>query len=294
MAGATALLGCQRTEDPVKAEVSHVRSHALEGVVRAIDREGPSVTVAHEAIPGFMPAMTMPLQVPHAADLDDVAVGDEIKGRLVVGGTGGTRLEDLTVTRPALATPGSETPATPVLALGDIVPNFAMIDQQGQPLRLSDLHGDTVILTFVYTRCPLPEFCPAQDRKFAELARRLALVPERAERVRLLSISFDPEHDTPEVLARHAALRGARPPVWRYAVATHDELSRVAPGLGLSYGPTGTNTFVHGLSTAVIGPTGRLVRLELGGSWAPADVLKTALEAANEGTKPAGSGHGNP
>ena len=81
-----------------------------------------------------------------------------------------------------------------------------MTRQDGETFRLSDLRGKVVILTFVYTRCPLPEFCPLLDQKFRALADRLQAPAERAEKVRLLSVSFDPEHDTPEVLARHARL----------------------------------------------------------------------------------------
>ena len=132
-------------------------------------------------------------------------------------------------------------------------------------------------LTFIYTRCPVPEFCPLMDRKFADLAGRLSAVPARAARVRLLSVSFDPEHDTPEVLKKHADSRGATPPLWTFAVASHRELARVALPLGLTYGPT-PNEIIHSLSTALIDAEGRLVRLEAGsggGKWNPADFLKS-------------------
>ncbi len=124
-----------------------------------------------------------------------------------------------------------------MLEPGEPVPDFAMTTQDGKTLRLSDLRGKVVVLTFIYTRCPLPDFCPLMDGKFAELARTVAAVPGRAEQVRLLSVSFDPEHDTPEVLAKHAKLRGAKPPLWTFAVASHEELRKVAAPLGLTYGP---------------------------------------------------------
>ena len=146
-----------------------------------------------------------------------------------------------------------------------------MTTQEGEPLRLSDLRGEVVVLTFVYTRCPLPHYCPLMDRKFAELADRTARSAERAERVRLLSVSFDPEHDTPAVLAEHAARVGAEPPLWTYAVASHDELEKVAGPLGLLYGPTGRE-IRHSLSTALIAPDGTLARLERGNGWEPAEL----------------------
>jgi protein SCO1/2 len=157
------------------------------------------------------------------------------------------------------------------------VPDFAMTLQDGRTLRLSELRGKIVVLTFIYTRCPLPNFCPLMDKNFAELARWVQAVPARAEEVRLLSVSFDPEHDTPEVLAAHAQLRGAKPPVWQFAAASHDELRKVAGPLGLSYAPTG-NEIIHGLTTAVIGPEGRLARLVEGNRWTPDELRRTIAE----------------
>ena len=147
----------------------------------------------------------------------------------------------------------------------------------GRASSLSDLRGHVVVLTFIYTRCPLPDFCPYMDRKFADLAETLATFPRRAEAVRLLSISFDPDHDTPEILRKHAQSRGATAPLWTFAVASHEELARVAPGLGLIYGP-GKDEIIHNLCTAVIDQQGRLTRLEVGtqrNKWSSADLLKT-------------------
>jgi len=103
----------------------------------------------------------------------------------------------------------------------------------------------------------MPDFCPAMDKKFADLADRIAAVPGRADKVRLLSVSFDPEHDTPEVLRKHAAMRAAKEPLWTFAVASHPELAKIAGPLGLVYGPT-ENDIIHNLVTAIIDVNGRL------------------------------------
>ncbi len=139
---------------------------------------------------------------------------------------------------------------------------------------MSDLRGNVVALTFIYTRCPLPDFCPRLDAKFSEASQRAAVTPEKAARLRFLSVSFDPEHDTPAVLSQHAV---ARPPLWSFAVASHDELAKVAAPLGLQYGP-GKAEVIHNLVIAVIGPDGRLVRKEAGSAareWGTADLVKT-------------------
>ena len=281
--------GCDRRDGPssppaaAQAAPASPKNFTVRGVVRKVDAASGEVTIAHEAIPGLMPRMTMPFSVKAKAVLDDVRPGDEVEGPIRVTYRGANvediDLIDLTVTRPAPPpTPSFLPAASPPEPLhpGEAVPDFAVTTQTGGTLRLSDLRGEVVVLTFIYTRCPMPEFCPAMDAKFAELARRLSAVPSRAAKVRLLSVSFDPANDTPEVLAMHAARRGAKPPLWTFAVASPEELSRVAGPLGLSYVP-GTREIEHNLRAAVIGPDGKLARLEAGGAWAPADLLKTIL-----------------
>ncbi|WP_246196228.1 copper-binding protein [Aquisphaera giovannonii] len=271
-----------------------VQEYRLVGQVKAVDRGAKEVTIRHEEIPGFMGAMTMPFRVDDASALEDVQVGDEVEAKLRVEREAGQvkdyQLLDLAVTRPAPAASlvldlSGGTPALRQapkrLQPGEVVPDFAMTGQDGRAFRLSDLRGKVVVLTFIYTRCPLPDFCPYMDRKFADLAAAIATSPRRAESVRLLSVSFDPEHDTPEVLARHARSRGATPPLWTFCVASHDQLAGVAGPLGLVYGP-GKGEIIHNLCTAVIDPGGRLARLEVGtqsNRWSSADLLKTVQSA---------------
>ncbi|WP_250847137.1 SCO family protein [Aquisphaera insulae] len=270
-----------------------VAAYKLVGRVKAVDPGAGEVTIRHEAISGLMPAMSMPFRV-DPGTLDDIREGDEVEGKLEVVREGGEikdyRLRDLEVTRPAPAaamvldlsngTPALR-PAPRRLEPGDPVPDFAMTGQDGKVFRLSDLRGKVVVLTFIYTRCPLPDFCPYMDRKFADLAAAVSASPRRAEAVRLLSVSFDPEHDTPDVLSRHARARGASPPLWSFATAPHEELAKVAGALGLIYGP-GKNEIIHNLCTAVVDPAGRLARLEVGtqsNKWSSADLLKTVQSA---------------
>lgn len=268
----------------VKAAESAKKSYKIVGVVRKVDQKAGEAVIKHESIPGYMPAMTMPFRVPDKESLAELRPGDEVEGTLQIEGEH-SELTGLVVTRPAPAEPlrldlsGGALrfkTAQRVLEPGEMVPDFTMTTQDGKTLRLADLRGKVVVLTFIYTRCPLPDFCPLMDKKMAELASKLAAVPARAEQVRLLSLSFDPEHDTPEVLAKHARMQGAQPPLWTFAVAGHDELAKVAPALGLTYGPT-ENEIVHNLSTSIIDREGRLVRLETGAAgkaWSPTDFFK--------------------
>lgn len=285
------LSGCQREtpSDPVApaaktAAGANAQVFRVIGTVRAVNSDAKVVTIRHDAIPGYMDAMTMPFSVKDRTLLDDVRTGDEVEGTLRVD-KNDSELTALTVTRPApaqsltLKLSGGEASiqATPPrIEIGDPVPDFVVTTQEGKEVRLSDLRGKVVVLTFIYTRCPLPDFCPLMDRKFAELAGTLSAFPDRAEQIRLLSVSFDPEHDTPDVLSKHATVQGAKPPLWTFAVASHAELAKVAPGLGLTYGPM-ANEVVHNLVTVVIGPDGKLAAREAGSTgktWKPPELLK--------------------
>ena len=267
-------IGCAPGPKPATRKVAAAKSYPLVGIVRAVDEAAGVITIRHEAIPGYMNAMTMPFDVTGPADrelLKEVRAGDRVEATLRVDGDAAA-LSGLEIVDYAQAPTPEPAPKPEALRVGQRVPDFAMTTQDGETRTLASYRGQVVVLTFIYTRCPLPNFCPLMDRKFAQLAAQVGGVSARAGRVRLLSVSFDPEHDTPEILKAHAARMGARPPLWTYAVASHEELARAGPALGLTYGPAGGEV-VHSLSTAVIGPDGRLARLELGGGWSPPELL---------------------
>ena len=273
-----------------KAAAPTVTNFTLEGVVRSVNVKSGQVLIRHRAIPGFMGAMTMPFKPDNREILQTLQPGDTVEGTLRVekedGAVKDYQLLDLRVTGPA------EPPAkvldvskgkvqvrqqAPRLQVGDPVPEFTMTGQDGHAIKLSDLRGKVILLTFIYTRCPMPDFCPLMDRKFSDLSRHISAFPKRANNIRLISLSFDPDHDTPEVLRKHAQIRGAVPPLWSYAVASHQELAKIAAPLGLFFGPDGTD-IAHNLSTAVIDPRGNLARLEVGtqaNHWETVDFLKT-------------------
>jgi protein SCO1/2 len=279
--------GCGRTVVTPKA-ASQAKTYPVVGVVEKIDVKEGRLTLRHEAIPGYMDAMTMPFHVGpiEKTELADLQVGDKVAATLKVSSEEST-LVGIRVTEMAqppeltLDLSGAAPVLRPKIAKlepGAEVPDFRFILEDGSSIRLSDLREKVVVLTFIYTRCPLPDFCPRMDGKFGELSKMVGAVPRRGDEVRLLSISFDPEHDTPEVLAKHAQFRGAKSPLWRFGVASHDELRKVAEPLGLTYGPR-ENEITHNLSTAVIGPSGKLIALFPGSSWSVEDVFKTIKSA---------------
>jgi protein SCO1 len=274
--------------------------YTLKGVVLSVAPESGRVLIRHEEIPGFMKAMSMPFQPADKSVLGLLHPGDRVQGVLHVekqdGAVRDYQLRDLKVIEPAppktLSVDVSKGKVQlrqqpPRLQVGEALPDFALTGQDGRLVKLSDLRGKVVVLTFIYTRCPMPDFCPLMDRKFSELAQHLSAFPKRAKEIKLLSLSFDPENDTPEVLRKHAAVRGATPPLWSYAVASHEELARIAPRLGLFFGPDGKD-IAHNLCTAIIDRQGKLARIEVGreaNRWDTADFLKTIYGLLPGGAK---------
>lgn len=273
--------GCARS-----GPAPETREYELVGQVLAVRPESSELLVRHEDIEGFMPGMTMPFRVQDAVLLDGVEPGDLIRATLAVADgrgwltaiekTGSAPLPEVAAAFPAAA-------GAHVLELGDAVPDTTLTDQDGRPVRLSDWRGRLVAVTFIFTRCPLPEFCPLMDRRFAEIQRAAAADAALAGRVRLLTVSFDPDFDIPEVLAAHAARLGADPEVWRFATAPADIVDRFAAEFGVSVIREGNGTLTHSLRTTVIDADGRVAAVFPGNEWTAAQVLdamRTALARA--------------
>ncbi len=239
-----------------------------------------TVIVAHEAISGFMPAMTMPLVAD--APVSALEYGDKVGFVLHVTRerswiSGIAALPD-TVTL-ALAEQPSRLPTSPgppdeVLYPGDAVPPLTLIGDDGEPFSLADYRGQVLVLDFIYTRCPLPDFCPLLSRRFAELQKTYA----DDERVQLLSITLDPEYDTPEVLRQYREHYTDTPDGWRFATGTPQQLDSVYALFG-QYVLGGGADLQHNLVTVVVGADGRLRRFLTGKFWTVEAVMEEVAEA---------------
>ena len=258
--------------------------YPLQGRVVQVDVPGRTVTVAHGDIPGFMPAMTMDFVVleKDAALLRGVSPGDEITATLVVPDSR-YWLEDLVVVKKAApdpnATPGPRARET---RPGDAVPDVALVDQDGRPLRLASLRGKALGLTFVYTRCPLPDFCPLMMKRFQAAQEALVKDPALAARTHLLTVSFDTKHDTPDVLRAFGRpfQKTPRPfTQWTLATGTDAAIRELGGALGLDYVEE-TQSFTHNLRTAVVDPQGKLRRLFRGNDWTPEELVAELKAAA--------------
>jgi protein SCO1/2 len=260
---------------------SNAREYPLKGQVLFVDPAKQEITVKHEDVRGFMPGMTMPFKVPDKTGFGSVAPGDLITATLVVEETAGY-LQDVAKTGSAPLPPEAKLlPRATILEPGDAVPDVSFTDQTGASRRLSDWRGKVVALTFIYTRCPIPNFCPLMDRHFAAVQRQVKAEALLDSRVHLVSISFDPEHDTPEVLAKHAARVGADPGQWSFVTAPWEVIDPFARvfGVAIMRDDKPTQEILHNLRTAIIGKDGRLVRVLNGNEWTPEELMTAIREA---------------
>ena len=258
------------------------KRYALTGRVMRVDRSTNTVIVDGDAIPGYMDAMEMPYQVTDPKLLDPLTVGDQIKADVVVT-SDGTHLENIVVTKKGDATKTPSTGAQHEPQPGEAVPDFLLVNENGKQIHLRDFRGKTVLLTFIYTRCPLPDYCPLMSHNFAQIEKDLAKNAGEYKETHLLSISFDPKYDTPKILRGYGEdyLKQAGDrnfDHWEFVSAPVAEMPDLEKFFGVFVGGEGAQ-IVHSMSTAVIGPDGKVFRWYHGNDWQTADVLKDVVSA---------------
>jgi len=265
IAAAMLVTGCRRAPD--------AREYELKGQILAVRPERREVVIKHEDIKGFMPGMTMPFTVKDTALLSGKQPGDLVTATLVFGETE-AYLSTLTRTGHASVTEAPPAPAADVLVAGQAVTDATLVDQDGKARLFSSFKGHRLALTFIYTRCPLPEFCPLMDRHFASIQKTIASTPALAD-VRLVTVTLDPAFDRPAILEAYARRRGADPAVWSFLTGEPEEVNRFASQFGLyvEHNPENAIDITHNLRTLVIDPEGRLVTAHSGNSWTPAELV---------------------
>jgi len=278
--GLVLLTGCH-SDRKIGTSVSsgqQFKTYKLRGKVVRTDAAKGAVTLNHDAIPGFMDAMTMPYKLKDSNVLSELHPGDMITADVLVpqDPNADVLLDHIVVIaqgkpdyRPAVV--------YHVPAPGDAVPDFKLRNQDGQPIHLAQFKGQALLVTFIYTRCPLPDFCPRVTRNFAQVNADLVRSPSLYPETHLLCVSFDPDHDTAERLRAYGATyigSDAKEAFtrWDFAVPDQPVLDEMARffDVGLSSGPD--QTISHTLSTTLIGADGRVVRFYPGNEWTPAQV----------------------
>lgn len=261
--------------------VSRGQHYDIRGKVVSIDKAQKTVTIAHEEIKGYMGAMIMPFKLKDEWAFTDEAhlvAGDQISGTLVVDGAS-SWIEDIVITSESEAPSGADnTEGLAEPKPGDEVPDFALTNQDGKRIHLAQYRGKALLLTFIYTRCPLPEYCTLMSNNFALIDRELQKDSELYSKTHLLSISFDTEYDTPKVLRSYGASHTGKFNEetfdhWEFASGTPDEVKGIAQHFGLRYFKE-SDQIVHMLRTAIIAPDGKVFKIYRGNDWKPEEVLQ--------------------
>jgi Uncharacterized protein SCO1/SenC/PrrC, involved in biogenesis of respiratory and photosynthetic systems len=258
----------------IASACARVREYELRGQVLTVDKARRVLTIKHEDIKGFMPGMTMPFKVEDPGAIAERKPGELIRATLVIKDDAGY-LKDIRSVGQAELTEPPPPPRVDILTPGEPVPDNALLDVDGRAHTFADWRGRLLAVTFIYTRCPVPDFCPLMDRRFAEVQRLAASDASLRGRVRLFSITFDPEHDTPAVLAAHAKKVGADPEVWSFLTGDRAELEKFSARFGVTLVPDKTHPMeiVHNLRTAIIDERGRLIRILNGNEWTAENVI---------------------
>jgi protein SCO1 len=249
------------------------REYQLQGQILAVRPERSEVVIKHEDIKGFMPGMTMPFKVKEGSLLQGKAPGDLVTATLVVAEVD-AHLRTLEKTGHAPLDTPAPPPPPDVREPGETLADARFVDQNGAPASLAAFRGHRVAMTFIYTRCPLPEFCPLMDRHFAAVQKTVSSTPALAD-VRLITVTLDPAFDTPAVLKPYAARRGADPTIWSFLTGEPSEVNAFATQLGIYVEPNPQSAIdiTHNLRTVVIDPHGRLVKVHNGNSWTPSELV---------------------
>jgi len=252
------------------------RKYDVDGKVIAVDSGKKKLTIAHKDIPGLMKAMTMDYTVSEDWVARQAKPGDHITASLVMDPEG-AYLEKVTLTSTGTAPEASTSPMH-IPDIGDIPPDLTFGNQDGKQVKLSQLRGRPLLLTFIYTRCPLPDYCIRMSDNFGLVARELKKDnPALYDKLQMLSISIDPEFDTAPVLKNYgksfAATVDPTFSHWQFGSASPKDTRDFANYFGLSYSKE-QDQIIHSLRTALLDPSGKIVAIYNGNDWRPDDVVK--------------------
>jgi protein SCO1 len=273
---AISLPGCNRQPPAATSSAASTptKTYHLRGKVVSTDAAKSEVTIDHEAIPGFMAAMTMPYPLKDPTILSELHPGDTVTADLLVNDESAMLDHFVVVSQ-------SKPDYKPGILYhvpkpGDEVPDFKLLNQSNQTIHLGQFKGKAVLLTFIYTRCPLADFCPRMSQNFAKIDK--ALTPDLLAKTHLISVSFDPDYDTPAVLRSYGGsytgkFTNEKFDHWDFAAPAKGDLPAMTKFFDVGAVPEKDQTITHTLSTVLIGPDGKVAAWYPGNEWKPEDVL---------------------
>jgi protein SCO1/2 len=276
------LSSCRPATNSPAGNPDAAQRYDIKGVVKSVDAAKKRVTLAHEEIPNYMDAMTMPFAVRDEEMLAALAPGDTVTGALAVENNV-SWLEIRAITKTPEPIPGAS-PAPSQAQAGDAVPDIELINQDGQKRKLSQMRGKNLALTFIYTRCPLPDYCILMSENFGQMSKEIARRPELRQKTRLLSVSLDPEFDKPSVLKTYGQAYMSRFTktdfgLWEFATGKDEEIRKLAGFFGLTYMKE-NNQIVHSLRAAFIDADGKIRQVFEGNEWKPEEAVKLLEQMA--------------
>src|SRR3954467_10785306 len=262
------------------------REYTLQGQILSIAPDHKEANIKHEEIKGFMSAMTMPYKVRDQKEYADRTPGDLVNATLVVVSNDAylkdvKKVGNAPLEKPAASSAPSASSGFELLKNGEPVPNAKFVNQDGQDVEFNSFKGKAVVVTFIYTKCPMPTFCPLMDRHFATIQTTLKN-DQALKAVHLVTVSFDPTVDTPPVLKKHAKELNADLSRWTFLTGDRDEVDQFAArfGVSVSRAMNDPRDITHNLRTVIIKPDGTLAKVYTGNEWSPDQVLADLRELA--------------
>jgi protein SCO1/2 len=262
------------------------RVFQAQGIIQELDPDGKTVVIQHEAIPGYMAAMTMPFVDKNPTELVGLRHGDSITFRLNVTSTNGW-IDHVTKTGVVQVIEAGSSGTTiqvvrdvPALEVGDELPSYHFTNELGRVVSTSQFRGQALAFTFFFTRCPYPNFCPYVSRGFEEAQKKLMAMTNAPANWHLISVSFDPEYDTPAILKAYADLHDFDPARWDFVTGDPADLTAFGSQVGEYFGHDGAGGINHNLRTVVVDARGRIQRIIQGNTWTSDELVAEIVKAA--------------
>jgi protein SCO1/2 len=293
-------MGCSKSTAPAPAETASpvASTNAVEtaasadrkefqvrGVVQELKLQENEIVIKHEEIPNYMPAMTMPFEVKNSAELNGIAPNDQVSFTMIVTETDGW-IENIKKVGVSTEAPSpAPRPRTRLvrdvepLEVGDKMSDYSFTNSLGEKFSLGSLKGQAYAFTFIFTRCPFPNFCPRMNLNFARAYEQLSSMPNAPTNWHLVSISFDPEYDTPARLKNYSATYNPDPKKWSWVTGAMIDIDAITEQMGMAFAYE-NNTYNHNLRTVVVDKNGLIRHIFVGNEWTPGELVKEILAGA--------------
>lgn len=255
------------------------QTYTVKGRVAGFGSNNRALIVEHEEISGYMPAMTMTFKTSETTAVEQLERGQAVRFQYHIS-TDSSWITNIQKVADSLV---AKHPAEQELELklpkekrilqpGDQLPEVTLVDQDSQQVQLADYRGQMLLLTFIYTRCPMPDFCPLMSKNLQAVHEQL---PEELRReVQLLSVSFDTKHDTPATLKKYAKRYTNSTERWTFATGTPKQIGKLTARFGVFYSYQDVQEIKHNLVTVLVGPEGTVQKIWRGNDWQPEAVIE--------------------